>query len=968
MPINERVWSGQIISWIQESIRNGTTIFQDATNDEGIRVSTGRTIFPDILLYIDRNANLIFNGWELKFPDTPVDDNEMLLNALEKAERLRTHSIVTWNGRSAIIWLIKDDNYNLESLSKLRIYPNDVAINTRNDLANRENYLQNEPRLKLRLGEILHDLEQFYRGGIIREAINISSNIVGAIVDTANHIIPLLRDILSVKINIDMNFQARYNDWKILERSTLDSLSNSSRRVERIDPQTVLAKLTYYKLVSKIIFYKTLSENIPGRISELTLIPDNPIKPQLERFFNQAQQIDYQAVFDRDFTDELEFNGTMDQLLYSLIMDFSDIDFQYLPTRVINYILENLIPESEKQKFGQYFTPITLANLVSISALRNRNAIVFDPTCGSGTFLTAFYNILKYRGITEHQQLLNQIWGNDIAHLPAVLSVINLYKQDLVNQNNFPRVTRCDYFQFSPGQEMKYPGPIHEGDFINVLLPQFDCIVSNFPFIQQEDIPNSSLSEKFREEFQRTQLAFMRGNQFRINKRSDYFIYCFYNSLKFLSPDGFIAAITSNAWLGKDYGIQFKRFLIDNFSVRYVFRSNAEHWFRDSKVSTIFTTVQKTIDDAPTRFVTLNFKLDDYFTDETKDNHISMMEELYNEINHCEQLTNNNWTRESQFTNVFHKNDETISVSIVERTYLEHQIISQENWAVNFIAQDPLQQFRTKLINPFGTFMDAGRGTRTGWDQMYILKQEDVENYRIENEFLLPVLRTNSVLISIHYNPDNNYFLFICNRSLEELNLNYPNAFNWIQRWSNERNRTGVLLPSVFENRRPYWYTLCAEEPANIFISMNPNKKLFFAYCDKRIYLNQRLVAIRVPQEDVQIISAILNSIVCLLFVEFNGVSRNLGALDLNADFFQSKMQILDPSLLSEEAKERIISAFSLLTGRPVQNYDSEYQQTDRSHFDETVLREFGYDIAILPLLYNILTRTIQDRIEMRNR
>ena len=41
-----------------------------------------------------------------------------------------------------------------------------------------------------------------------------------------------------------------------------------------------------------------------------------------------------------------------------------------------------MVPKSEKQKFGQYFTPTTLTYLVSLSALRTRNQIVYDPTSG----------------------------------------------------------------------------------------------------------------------------------------------------------------------------------------------------------------------------------------------------------------------------------------------------------------------------------------------------------------------------------------------------------------------------------------------------------------------------------------------------------------------------------------------------------------------------------------------------------
>jgi len=48
---------------------------------------------------------------------------------------------------------------------------------------------------------------------------------------------------------------------------------------------------------------------------------------------------------------------------------------------------------------------------------------------------------------------------------------------------------------------------------------------------------------------------------------------------------------------------------------------------------------------------------------------------------------------------------------------------------------------------------------------------------------------------------------------------------------------------------RKIWYYLKPELPANIFISINPDKKLFFSFSKLSIQLNQRLVAIRANQK-----------------------------------------------------------------------------------------------------------------------
>lgn len=118
----------------------------------------------------------------------------------------------------------------------------------------------------------------------------------------------------------------------------------------------------------------------------------------------------------------------------------------------------------------------------------------------------------------------------------------------------------------------------------------------------------------------------------------------------------------------------------------------------------------------------------------------------------------------------------------------------------------------------------------------------------------------------------------------------------------------------------------------------------------------------------MELIAALLNSIVSLLIVELNGVSRNLGALDLNADFFKTKMKMLNPALLSKASKAKIIEKFMPLSQRSIKGYKEELASTDRRKFDETVLREFGYSTDLLKQLYEILDEAVTNRVEMRNR
>lgn len=967
--LNERAWAGQIISWIKEEIIGGRTIFQDAINDAGIKLESGKTKFPDVLLFTDKVSGIIFNGWELKFPDTEADDNEMLLNALEKAERIKSDSFVTWNGAEAIIWKIEDENYSIKGISKLKEYTKDKNINSREDLSDPNKYRKHEPALRKRLTEILHDLEQLYESGELKQAINISGNFVDAVRAAAEIILPQFKDEIIKLKGANAPFRKGFNQWKIYESSTLKILASSSRRPENVIEEEVLAKFTFYNLIGKIIFYLTLSENLSGSLQKLDLKNSKNVKQALQNYFDAASRIDYQAVYQPYFTDKVDFNKTVNETLFELFNAITEFDFKVLPTDVIGTILENLVPKEEKQKFGQYFTPATLANLVAFPSIQTANDFVFDPTSGTGTFLNSFYQILNYHGNTNHVQLLNQIWGNDISHFPAILSVINLYKQRIKNQtDNFPRVMRDDYFNLEPKMKVIFPDSNDYQKQIQQPIPVFDAIASNFPFIQQEDIPNDVLTAFFREQFEAKQKAFLKDNSFKINERSDYFTYCVYNSIRFLKKDGLLSAITSNAWLGKEYGFQFKKFLLDNFHIKYIVRSNAEHWFSDSKVSTIFSVLQHGQSKEPTKFITINFKLEETFNQEIISTQLKEIEDFYTDIDNCDNPKHSGWRKDKSFSNLFHKTDGTLTVSIVSKQQLETSLNEQENWDTYFISADLFEKFDKHLAAIYPNVIDAFRGERTGWNPMFVIPAAEVKKSGVEKKFLVPYVKSPTEFDTLEFGATYNNYLFVCDKQQTELKAKFSGANNWIKKFQNAKNKNGTeTIQSACKGHRPFWYSLRPKQ-ANIVTAINPYERFFFSYSETPFTIDQRLVAITVNKKyDVELIAALLNSVVTFLTMEMRGTSRNLGALDLNANYFKT-LRVLNPDLLSANSIKEIRKAFQPLKARPIKTIFEEVKQADRMNFDKAVLKAFGIDDSILKSLYQILSSAVYDRVKMKER
>jgi hypothetical protein len=962
---NERDWAGQLISWIKSAIENGTTVFADATNDTGVKMESGRTKFPDILLFTDKVSGIIFNGWELKFPDTAADDAVMLENALEKAKKLKSDSFVTWNGAQAVIWKINTEDYAVESLTKIKEYPKERTITTRDDLADPIKFGQNEPFLRQRAIELLHDLGQLYLNGELKPAINITGSIIEAVHEASNIISPQFQAAITAKKGSNANFRKEFNQWKIYESSTLKILASSSRRAENVVPEQVLSKFTFYNLIGKTLFYLTLCENLSGELENIDIKDGSNIKAALFSYFEKAKAIDYQAIFKPYFTDDIEYSEVTNNTLFNLIQIFTEFDFRVLPTEVIGNILENLVPKEEKQKFGQYFTPETLANLVTFPVVQTNQDYLFDPTSGTGTFLNAFYKILHYHGNTNHSELLNHIWGNDVSHFPAILSVINLYKQNVTQIDNFPRVTRDDFFNLNVGDKINFPDSRDYKKHIELPIPQFDAIASNFPFIQQEDIPNEILTAFFRVKFEEQQQAFLKDNSFKINERSDYFTYCVYNSVRFLKDNGHLAAITSNAWLGKEYGFQFKKFLLDNFHIKYIVKSDAEHWFSDSQVSTIYTVLQKGVSDEPTKFVTVKFKLEEHFVQDDVCRQLSQIEEFYTEIDNCDNAHNPKWKKDNTFNDLYRNEQGRIEVCIVPKQKLVDSTESKENWSKYFISVNLFESFDASLTQLYPHVIEVFRGERTGWNEMFVMPERDVISSGIENDYLIPYVKSPTELQQIEFDDNYNFYLFVCQMPFNQL----PNgAKAWIHKFENAQNTNGTqTIQQASAGHRPFWYSLRPKQ-ASIVTAINPYERFFFSFSNTPFTIDQRLIAMRVNDGyDVELVAALLNSAITFLTLEMRGTSRNLGALDLNANYLK-QLRILNPDLLSEQQKADILTAFQPLKHREVESIFAEVQKADRINFDKTILRSFGIDENLLDNIYSLLKTSVDDRVSMQNR
>ncbi len=344
---------------------------------------------------------------------------------------------------------------------------------------------------------------------------------------------------------------------------------------------------------------------------------------------------------------------------------------------------------------------------------------------------------------------------------------------------------------------------------------------------------------------------------------------------------------------------------------------------------------------------------------------IARIESIYAQIDNCQLEQNSNWSKDSVFSDVYHQTDGAIDVSIIPKSTLTDSLYSETNWSQYFITAHPLNVFEPYLIQYAPSIFKVIRGERTGWNDMFIIPEKNVRSSGISPEFLIPYVKKPSEFTTIQFSGQCKYNVFVCHESISSLD---NGTRTWIERFENMPNKNGsASISEANAAHKPYWYSISPKK-AHIVTAINPYERFFFSYSTIPFAIDQRMIAMQIRDgQDVDLIAALLNSVFTFLTIEFVGTSRNLGALDLNANYLK-KLRLLNPNLLSDDAKTRIKQAFEPLKNRNIGTVSEECRKEDRINFDTVVLEAYGIPTNILQMMYYLLCNSVNERISMKNK
>jgi type I restriction-modification system DNA methylase subunit len=386
------------------------------------------------------------------------------------------------------------------------------------------------------------------------------------------------------------------------------------KNFERVDD---LARMMLYVLMNKIIFYKVLEANYKLPPLEPFCESANSIDTCLETLrsrFNDAIATtgDFEPIFNTGLFDELRLPDDPDvrRVIDDLIKLIDEVGAVKIGD-IIGYIYEQLITAEERHRLGQFYTPPAVARLIVKWSVRKPSDMALDPGCGSGTFLIEVYSrlyelktgktILEGRPSKEvHKAILNQLYGIDINTFPLQLTAMNLAMRNVKYPSSNMNLVHQDFFTILPGQQVLAPYTMVDARGIRprqvVLQRNFDAVIGNPPYTRWTDLsPNarqvviksiSSFLEKYD----------LRPREDAPGASPQIYIYWIMHATRFLNEGGRLGMIISNMWMQTDYGVEFGKFLLDNYKIKALI--DVSYRLFTALISTVIVLAEKSSNEA----------------------------------------------------------------------------------------------------------------------------------------------------------------------------------------------------------------------------------------------------------------------------------------------------------------------------------------------------------------------------------
>jgi len=943
---NERTFQGILFKVISEIITENQELnFAQITQEENIGVGKIQR-FADGLLYsaLDNSKKILF---ELKNSKWEATEDELVEAALLKANNAGFEFFVTGTPRQLAIYKTFEQG---KTLQECRIEIFSISKIRKDDEVKSERY---KTIIKSALRNFLKKLSDIIHGvkTIVYDTINnLYINRLYAYISEATE---NMTDLMFDKINSDTHFKNRLKDY--LRNQDIFNLTQS------FDNEDVfkLCQLANYILYLKILFYSNLQRNVPALKLRPLIIPDDKklLNSTLQNRFAVVLEHDYEMIFTPSVIDEFEFQNNYLPELRNNVENIKTLDFNDLNADIIGSIYNTLLDNQEQHDRGQHFTNTNEVDIINAFCINQDTKYVIDTSCGAGTFLVRAYQFLKfYQPDLLHEQLLEKVWGIEIATFPAFLSVMNLCLLSIRTTDNYPLIIRSDFAKITTD---------------NKKLPAYDACVGNPPYIRQELIEN-------KEEWN-TLIKNEHGIK-KLNQQSDFYVLYLMHTASFLKDGGRLGYVIASSWLDVSFGRDLQKFLLDTFKIIAIVDNQAKRSFETASINSVILILEKCSNakERQTNHVKFVRIFKDYETLIGNTWQAGRIEKVNNFVQTIEKANKN--SENSKYKLFIINQKELESESTIENKY------QNGHWGAKYLRSPKIygkiiEKVGEKLVKT-SSVVDVKRGFTTGANDFFYVEEKTGElkesywdevgwfysdltkqHHKIERCFVKPLFKTQKEAekLDVNIGKLSNYVVF-CSEDKTSLRKSKYKILDYIK----EAEKLNIQNRPTLTGRE-VWYNLSSSATIGDFIFPSKIGEKFRlidnreaqVFCDKVNYI----IEVKSEFSDKKdIVFLILNSTFFRFYIDL--FSRQLTGAQTLSDVDVNVVEnsfIINPLLLVPYESE-LEKIYKSLKSREQGTIFEEVKQADRRRLDEIVFEVLGLEKTDVDELYTATCNYVANR------
>lgn len=356
------------------------------------------------------------------------------------------------------------------------------------------------------------------------------------------------------------------------------------------------------------------------------------------------------------------------------------------PAETIGRIHEQLVPQKDRRKLGQFRTPPTVAELMATWVIREADDSVLDPGIGGGVLSVNAYQAKRECGGSS----LDEIRGIDVSELSVLMGNTSLR---LADGDSHPDLKNEDFLQTTPEEDWK----------------KVDAIICNPPYTRHHE-----LGQDYKKHVNK-QMEDETGQ--RISSLSPLYSYFYVHAKQFLKEEGRMTFITPSEFLETNYGRDLKQFLLDNYHLRaFLLYDRDESVFEEAMTTSCISFLERksdgeSNDDELTKFI----RVDD-------------------------------WEGQEKVLDAIENGEESDTDWGFINTVRQRDLEPEDNWDDLF---DPLEISEDDRLVPLSDIADVDRGIATGKNDFFCLSEServgtaDGFEWEIDEEFLSPLIRSS---------------------------------------------------------------------------------------------------------------------------------------------------------------------------------------------------------------------------------